>query len=61
VILGDILAAVLEREARLLLPTHRLHAIILQRQADYFRYLHMRNLWVWREIETEGSAAGLSP
>ena len=58
VILGDLIAEVLEREARLLPPEHRVHALILRRQADYFRWLHMRSLWVWREVELlEGPAA----
>jgi hypothetical protein len=49
VILGELLAATLEREASQLPPTHRAHALILCRQADYFRHHFMRSLWVWRE------------
>ena len=55
VILGDLLAETLEREASLLPPDHRLHAVILRRQAEYFRFLHMRNLWVWREVPKDGA------
>jgi hypothetical protein len=39
VILGDILAETLEREASLLPPSHGLHAATLRQQAQYFRFV----------------------
>ena len=47
---GDLVAEGLEREARLMPPSHRADADILRKQAELLRASDKKVIRVWREV-----------